>query len=437
MASSVVRKVGAAPSGASCWICLDEGPGEGGEEDVLMRTCACRGDSGWVHTSCLASYLGSKSETLYNKSPLDSAFDQVWHTCPQCKQEFKGEQFAGLAKTRFEGIVKDGDIAKFDYRYLKAMFYKAESMTGITTETNEGKESTESLLPIWTYLDEYLNIVAELSSACPYKLGCEKNGIFLLACVLKSMVEGEEGKTDRVVARGKELLKRSKQLADKYPALKDHCDEVNMLLRKISGRGANLSEVTEYWRRKAEEGEQLYGPDHERNIAQQEHVAGCLFEEGKIVEAVEHMQRTLERSKRVMGPDHKYSKRQEESIQYFLYFGKEKMEELGLGVGKGVASLVSENPDLNGKSVQILRRAKGNEDKFVVRMDGAKVKVAASKLIFPPGTPVTIKDLVSASHLNGESAKVESFNKKKCQYVLIREDGTKVMVKPENILALI
>ena len=229
------------------------------------------------------------------------------------------------------------------------------------------------------------------------------------------------------------MLERSKQLADKYPALKDHCDEVSMILgSKIVGGKKNLAKATEYWRRKAEEMEALYGPDHERSISQQEVVAESLFEEGKIVEAVEHMETTLERSKRVMGPYHAYCKRQATKVGNFQMA---YLKNLGLDVGVGCASLVSDNPNLNGKSVQILRRAKGGQDKFLVRMDGAKVKVAASKLIFPMGTPVTIKDLVSVSHLNGESAKVESFNKEKCRYVLIREDGTKVMVKPENIVA--
>jgi hypothetical protein len=306
-------------------------------------------------------------------------------------------------------------------------------MMNTTKPNDEGKESTESLLPIWTLLDEYLSIVAELSSACPYKFGVEINGIFLLSCVLKRMVDGEEGKTDRVVARGKEMLERSKQLADTYPALKDSCDEINMILgSKIVGGKKNLAEATEYWRRRAEEMEACYGLDHERSISQQEVVADCLFEEGKIVEAVEHMERTLERSRRVMGPYHAYCKRQATKVADFQMA---YLKNIGMDVGIGRASIVSDNPNLNGKSVQVLRRAKGDEDKFVVRMDGTKVKVAASKLIFPPGTPVTIKDLVSASHLNGESAKVESFNNKKCRYILIREDGTKVMVKPENILA--
>ena len=46
-------------STASCWICLDSEPDDDGRP--LVRDCACRGDSGWAHLSCLVDYAESKS----------------------------------------------------------------------------------------------------------------------------------------------------------------------------------------------------------------------------------------------------------------------------------------------------------------------------------------------------------------------------------------
>ena len=41
-------------SEVSCWICLDEGVDDHGNH--LTRNCACRGDSGWVHVSCISNF---------------------------------------------------------------------------------------------------------------------------------------------------------------------------------------------------------------------------------------------------------------------------------------------------------------------------------------------------------------------------------------------
>ena len=439
-----LQPVGAAPPGASCWICLDDGPGDfcAGEDDVLMRGCACRGDSGWVHTSCLAGYLSSKSKSLYNKANreeiLDSErteFERVWYSCSQCKQEFKGEQFLALAETRFKEVVVS-DFSEDDRRYLSAMYFKAEGMLNSTRHSSRGLETVESLLPVWTILDEYLRIISESESDGLYLIHFEIDGLYLLAAVLKRMAEGEEGTSDKVIARGKEILQQCKQLADRHPdssCVKDQCDQVSLIVgSKVIGGKGNLAEATAYWRKTAKREEEIYGPDHERSFSGQAVLAESLFEEGKIHEAVALMQKTLDHSKRVMGPDDPIVERLQDKLSFFqIALLQKQVVEPGIGH----ASLVSDNPNLNGKAVIIIRRAKGHEDKFVVKMGETKVKVVASKLIFSHGTPVTMKDLVKASHLNGRKAEIESFDKKMGRYVLIRKDGKKVMVKPGNIIA--
>ena len=45
----------AVSDGASCYICLDEGPDEAGKP--LVRDCSCRGDTaGFAHLSCIIEY---------------------------------------------------------------------------------------------------------------------------------------------------------------------------------------------------------------------------------------------------------------------------------------------------------------------------------------------------------------------------------------------
>ena len=79
------------PDGASCYICLDDGPDEEGKP--LVRDCSCRGDdAGFAHLSCIVKYAEQRSQQGTDKyDALDIMFDFVdpWHKCNNCKQPFK------------------------------------------------------------------------------------------------------------------------------------------------------------------------------------------------------------------------------------------------------------------------------------------------------------------------------------------------------------
>jgi len=65
------------PEGAQCYICLDGG-------DNLLRECACRGASGFVHVDCLAE-MAKRDEwlTVEGERRLHR-----WTTCGTCHQRF-------------------------------------------------------------------------------------------------------------------------------------------------------------------------------------------------------------------------------------------------------------------------------------------------------------------------------------------------------------
>ena len=48
-ATAAVEAYAAATAGQTCYICM--GPGD--EEEGLVRGCACRGENGFAHMSCL------------------------------------------------------------------------------------------------------------------------------------------------------------------------------------------------------------------------------------------------------------------------------------------------------------------------------------------------------------------------------------------------
>ena len=78
----------AAPNGATCYFCLDEGLDESGKPPV--RDCSCRGDSaGFAHLSCMIEYAKQKSNQAAGKD-FDK-FTEPWYHCPNCKQLFKSQ----------------------------------------------------------------------------------------------------------------------------------------------------------------------------------------------------------------------------------------------------------------------------------------------------------------------------------------------------------
>ena len=76
--------------GPSCWICLEEGPDESGND--IVRNCACRGDSaGFVHLSCLIQYAEKKCHdewalVVSRGRVIDEKFKDCWRRCPICNQ---------------------------------------------------------------------------------------------------------------------------------------------------------------------------------------------------------------------------------------------------------------------------------------------------------------------------------------------------------------
>ena len=66
-------------AGQTCYICYGEG-----DEEGLVRGCACRGENGFAHVSCLAR--GAQAAVERGGGP---GFDR-WSTCGLCEQQYHG-----------------------------------------------------------------------------------------------------------------------------------------------------------------------------------------------------------------------------------------------------------------------------------------------------------------------------------------------------------
>lgn len=77
------------PPDASCWICLDGDPDDGGKP--IVRDCSCRGDdAGFAHISCLVNYARGKTlEMMDAPTQSDQNYNEPWTTCPNCRREYQ------------------------------------------------------------------------------------------------------------------------------------------------------------------------------------------------------------------------------------------------------------------------------------------------------------------------------------------------------------
>ena len=98
----------------------------------------------------------------------------------------------------------------------------------------------------------------------------------------------------------------------------------------------------------------------------------------------------------------------------------------------------SEDSRTNGMIVQVKRRAKGDNDKYVVQyLTGKeeKFKARIDQLLLCKNLPVTCHGLVNAAHLNGKTGRVKQYQKDANRYEICFDDkGIKpCLVRPENL----
>ena len=76
-------------AGQTCYICLEDGSEEG-----LVRSCSCRGASGFVHLSCLVRQaqvaVGEAEANNFFGTERGSLRWRRWDTCHLCEQQYHG-----------------------------------------------------------------------------------------------------------------------------------------------------------------------------------------------------------------------------------------------------------------------------------------------------------------------------------------------------------
>jgi len=118
-----------------CYICLDNGPDEGGQP--IRRDCSCRGsDCGFAHLSCLVEYAKQKTEEWDGYSIGD--LSEPWVICPCCLQPYQNKLAVELATEFVSFVVSEHSSDLLLYLYAldhKLCALVARSINGIKMKT--------------------------------------------------------------------------------------------------------------------------------------------------------------------------------------------------------------------------------------------------------------------------------------------------------------
>ena len=397
---AVKRRSPIAPEGASCWICMEEGPDEKGHP--LMRNCACRGEaSGFVHAPCVAQYL-----VIEEKKKGVEAID----ACKNCNQPYQGDMALAVAIARLNLCEAEG-IEHSNERYLREKIYVASCQDNV----GNPKEAIE-------ILEECLTVVQSNP-----EMDCSKRFEFE---IIKNM--GLFYSTNQLdVEKGEKCLQNAMDIGRKYgydqqvEALKP----VVTFNRLGEGRGGFDSSIV--MRRALQENLEKYGKNHDITIENACGLAYALRKEGYVTEALATAKSALEDARSILGPSHSTTL----EIESFV---NETDETENRRHRYFVVDIKSENATINGKIVQVQRRLKGDDKKYIVQdFIGKKERFKAriDQLLLCKNLPVTCHGLINAAHLNGKKGRVKRYQKDVNRYEISFDDkSTKpCLVRPENI----
>lgn len=391
-----------APAGVSCWICLEEGADDSGGQ--LMQSCACRGESGFVHSSCLGGYACRKSEDLLRKNEGDnkeSCYRDPWNTCPTCHQLYTGHLKLGLAKYYIE---KTQSLPENNCKRMSALMLLAA-----TKATEFGDYSGG--------IDQYKQVLAAIQSSSKFPPADDQDFVDISPRLEVECLEGLGMAYGDLGDESMSLfyLEKAHKLGlvvygPSHPLLSIIADQLNKL--KTGDTASTVAGI----RARLEECREHFGENHEATIMGMIALSEELVRDGKLSEAHDLCKDASKAAKRSLGPAHETTKSAESHYrQYRTILDSNKLQAAVMAGEAKPAKLISPDPSLDGTTVFILRPVKHDFSKYVCAILGTnrelkKVKILLSKLILKQGTPVQCQHMASASHLNGKRGTVQSFD---------------------------
>lgn len=439
---------------ASCWICLDDG-----ESEALVRECACRGDSGWVHLSCIINYAESKSEDWLKKNGMaywGTGMDKggsistisdsdPWMRCPNCKQGYLN-QFAidlvkalvAFTKRRFPWDPSSStepfpcDPFKYDVALgilLTTLYHSSDQGKLDTAEVlTEGRKVVEEwIVPLNAKMMKCMNHSRiqqsreriTMSMAHAFML----LGDFIIKGVASNDIDQQEGAEEAIrwYEKSKELFK-SIGIDHSVGVVESKIfNSKSFLTKRGSSRAPNPEDIKQNIKN-LERHYKMFPSDSTKLQLSMGLLAG-----GRCIEAQRMNLEILTNSRQVNGMNHTHTVGSEEN---YMVITTRRVNVRGKG--NKYFKLI-EYTSAGGKCVvrgPMTYEGWGNE--------GKTFTVSIGDVTYLPPVPVVCQGLKGASHLNGKIGDAREFNDDVGRYKVYFEDTKlkSVLVKKENLRVL-
>ena len=419
----------AAPEGAACWLCLEEGPDESGAP--LVRDCSCRGHSGYAHLPCIVKYAESRSRDFAERRTRGGAYDdnifkeKFFLKCPNCKQEFQGDIYNDMTKAQLSFIERE--FKEETNWHVEAMVMR---MTVLNAKKDADRIEGEEIR------DKILTMIED-------DMGNSKPSVDIETLTMSYKFLGTfhfHIGTDESLEKAKKYYEKARDVCNTLPQTetvifmtKSIEEELAQIEALKNGRylpkhaGMDLRRLQDTYKHLC----QNVGENDIVTIQCGVHLAKALFETYQTIEALRLLDELLLTSRRVHGPGHKQTKSAESVWQQmkFRYVSVKEQPYQALRYKKNGDSYVVRGPlPKKGNLVGELRS--GNV--------GTTFSVPSADIILGRGAPVVLRGLKKAAHLNGEIGEIRDLCplSNRCVVHLEGKASKPVKVKQENLRIL-
>jgi len=413
------------PDGASCWLCLEEGPDDSGAP--LVRNCSCRGSSGFAHLSCIIEYAENTARQIIQREERnsgvaeaavrDKAFIKAFFKCPNCKQEYQG----GLKDDILKAFLSFNQTVFPENNRLNKTLHVANTTNrlrqldaSVETDRIEGEELVSKLLASIEELEK-----SEIPGMVIYARAYADIGGFY-----------EDEASHESMKKAKSFYQKAR---DKYMIMGRKFDlEMREMEIKIGRIESKIRGNTDHRYIAAQI--KLYRDKYDCCVEQNSNdidtinagikLANALFVVFCTIEAQRLLGKMVTTSHRLHGPDHRCT------VNATSILKKVKERWVSLECEEGwFEALQYENDGEISVLKGPIKEPRVVEEEQTFKVDSAQIRPCLK------GTPVELFGLKRADHLNEMIGDVKDYCDSTNRYVVHLEDkGLKpVKVKPANL----
>ena len=439
----------AVPGGASCYICLDEGPDEAG--NPLVRDCSCRGDTaGFAHLSCIVEYAEQNFQQAAD-SDL-TGFSTPWVKCNNCKQPFQNQLVLDLSSAFISFVEEAYDFSGNGMcdkvKVMDALRHKIERLIQVVCSDSPREDKGTLKVECEMLIKKLLSMIDQtkkdlkMSSWLHMPPTSDEYQFYKLLCghyeALGYRYLGTIASLDHTEASYKRSIKYHQKaraicnllgMEDGAKLMDIQIGLIKDYLARCDGDGANVavnaSTLLKGAKYKYELALKTYGSTSEVTLRSGSTYVTELVQAHRGIEAERLSVKMAVSSRRVHGPGHSCTISLDEKVKEC-----KSRYVIGMPDDKPFQALRYEN---DGKICVITGPVKQLRQE-----DDERTFHVANNLIIPAkGCPVICHGLVSASHLNGELGEVRALSNNITGFRLgVHFEKTNLKpasVKPENL----